>query len=280
MRASIARAVLVGTITGFLSAAVCVPAQAAIGNGTERSAAGKVDPTLSQIESLAQVRVPAVKPRSGGGAPDPCSWQPGALYSYLQRLDQPSERVDADGVKATLYARVCGPTDITYYWIRATPTAQQVAALAMDDARQRIPVPDGVFTPDLRTGRRVIVHAPLTFTVRSWAPVTATASVGGVTATVTATPRVLRFDPGDGSPSVTCDAIIGRTAQPAEGCRYSYQNASSVAPNGTSWPARLQMTWAVDWTASTGDGGTLPDVTTASAYAVTVGEIQAVEQAQ
>jgi len=31
---------------------------------------------------------------------------------------------------------------------------------------------------------------------------------------------------------------------------------------------------------STGDGGTLPDVTTASAYAVTVGEIQAVEQVQ
>jgi hypothetical protein len=274
MRARVARALAVAVAIFFLATSIGAPARAANGRGAQSSATGKVNPLLSELEAFTQVRVPAVTPDRSSGAPDPCSWQPGALYSYLQRNPQPSERINADGAKTTLYARVCGPTDITYYWLPATPTAQQVAAMAMDLARQRIPVPDGVFTPDLRAGRRVIVHARLRFGVRSWTPVTATASVGGVTATVTATPLHLEFDPGDGSAAVSCDS----TGQ--AGCAYSYQNASTVAPNGASWPARLRMTWTVAWTASTGDGGALSDVTTTSTYPLIVGEIQALEQAQ
>lgn len=278
MRRPLAPAFTMAALMISSLALIRAPAQAAVGNGAEHSASGKVDPVLGQIEAYAQMRTPATAPRSTSAAPDPCSWQSGALFSYLQRAPQPSTRTDADGVQVTLYARVCGPTDITYYWVRATPAAQQVAALAMSLARQRIPAPDGVFTPDLRGGQRVVVHAPLRFAVRSWAPTTATASVAGVTATVTATPRALAFSPGDGSPALGC--TLERTRpQSASPCTYSYRNASSVAPNGRSWPARLQMTWAVAWAASTGDEGTLPDVMTEASYDVAVGEIQAVEQA-
>ncbi|WP_261570262.1 hypothetical protein [Frankia gtarii] len=228
---------------------------------------------------MAQVRVPSSYDggRAGTTGKDPCTWQSGALFSYLQRNPQATGRVDADGVKATLYARVCGPTDITYYWVRPTVSAQQVATIARDLARQKIPAPDGVFTPDLRQGHRVVVNTPLRFGVRSQAPVTAMASVPGVTATATAIPQTLEFLPGDGAPPVACGIAGGPTPV---SCSYSYRDASTVAPNHTSWPARLRMTWAVSWTASTGAAGTLPAMTTTADYPVPVGEVQALEQAR
>ncbi len=252
-------------------------ARASIGEGTERQAAGGSDPGLSQIESMAQVRVPVGHNSRSAGTTgeDPCTWQPGGLYSYLQRNPQATERLDPDGVKATLYAQVCGPTDITYYWVRQTPSVQEVATIAQALARQRVPAPDGVFTPDLRQGRRVIVNTPLKFGVRSQATVSAVASVPGVTATVTAVPNTLEFVPGDGAAPVVC--ATGENSAPLS-CSYTYRNASTVAPNATSWPATLRMTWAVSWTASTGVKGDLPPMITTADYPVPVGEVQALEQ--
>ncbi|MCM3920281.1 hypothetical protein ND748_01075 [Frankia sp. AiPs1] len=234
---------------------------------------------LSQITSMAQVRIPARHDGGNGGTtgPDPCTWQSGDLFSYLQRNPQETERVDADGVTATLYARVCGPTAITYYWVRPTASAQQVAETAGDLVRQKVPAPDGIFTPNLQQGHRAVVNTPLRIGVRTQAAVSAVASVPGVTATVTAEPQTLEFLPGDGAPPVLCG--IASASTPVS-CSYSYRDASSIAPNGTSWPAQLRMTWAVSWTASTGATGTLPAMTTTADYAVPVGEVQALEQAR
>ncbi len=278
MLTSLGRSLAIVLIGLEILAILTPPAQAAYGIGAERTAGGSADPVLSQITSMAQVRAPTSRDGRSGRTTgeDPCTWQSGDLFSYLQRNPQATERVDADGVKATLYARVCGPTDITYYWVRPTATAQQVAVIAQDLARQKIPAPDGVFTPDLRHGRRLVVNTPLRFGVRSQASVSAVASVPGVTATVTAAPQTLEFLPGDGAPPVVCAA--GARSAPAS-CSYAYRDASTVAANGSTWPAQLRMTWAVSWTASTGAVGTLPAMTTTADYPVPVGEVQALEQA-
>jgi hypothetical protein len=246
------------------------------------------DPALQEIESMVQAATPdrpAAGGRGGGGA-DPCQYLPGGLVTALDRAPRQTERVDADGVRAVLYARVCG-TQTSWYWVRPAASPRQLAQVAMDAARGRLPLPVGVFSPDVQAGRMVIVHVPLRFGVREWAPVSASASVPGVTATVTARPERLEFVPGNGSPPVVCPgpgpgvgvgAVVSGMGGGSPVCTYTYRDASTVAPDGKAWPAQLRISWAVSWTATTGGGGVLPALTTAAGYAVPVGEVQALEQ--
>jgi hypothetical protein len=99
----------------------------------------------------------------------------------------------------------------------------------------------------------------------SWRELSKTASLRGISATVTVTPAQLTWEPGDGQPSVSC-AGPGRAwteadgnAVPSEsngGCGYQYRSVSDqVSPT-------LSIRWDVAWTSSVGPGGTLPAMTT------------------
>lgn len=261
------------------------PAWSSTGRGTERhaEATGSSDPALGRIEAMAGATTtpPDTGGGGGNGTPEPCQWYPADLYLYLQAAPGPTERTAPDGTREVLYARVCDPADVTYHWLRDTVDPQQAVVVAMAIAQERIPAPAAMFAPDIERG--AFVKAPLRFGITNGHPVSASASVPGVTATVTATPRRLEFTPGDGSPPADCD-VAGPGAgtgadQPAAACTYTYRDSSTVAPNGESWPARLRVEWAVGWTATTGAGGDLPSVTTTADYAVPVREIQALEHA-
>lgn len=97
-----------------------------------------------------------------------------------------------------------------------------------------------------------------------WRTYTATASAGGVSATVTVRPTALLFDPGDGSTPVACSGP-GRAWTSADGdgtpsdggCGYQYTTATSQPISSTQ-----SIRWAVTWRASDGEAGTLPDLTT------------------
>jgi hypothetical protein len=122
--------------------------------------------------------------------------------------------------------------------------------------------------------------------LRQWQPVSATATVQGLSATVTATPTRLSLRTGDQPGGASCVGP-GRLwspgmAEPAvpPACSYTYQDASTVAPNGKNWPAQLSIRWHVSWTATNGAGADLDDLTTATGYAIPVREIQARETAR
>ena len=97
-----------------------------------------------------------------------------------------------------------------------------------------------------------------------WVPLTRTVELRGVSATVTAAPTALTFDPGNGEPAVTCDgpgtawAESGDNSDPEPasvgGCGYQYRRVSEGVQATTS------IQYAVTWTSSTGAGGTLPDL--------------------
>jgi len=155
--------------------------------------------------------------------------------------------------------------------------------------RDKLPVPRAVFSPDV-TGQaaRAVVHLPLWFAVTpgQWAPVSATASIPGLAATVTARPVWLAFEPGDGGAAVSCTGPGPRyrpgmpePARPPD-CSYTYRDASTTAPGGTTWPARLSIRWQVSWSATNGDSGSLGPLTTTAGYPVPVQEIQAIEAAK
>ena len=115
--------------------------------------------------------------------------------------------------------------------------------------------------------------------VAEWQPMARTVDLRGVSATVTATPTALVFDPGDGASPVTCDGP-GRPWTPADGsdppsrggCGYMYR---AVTPNGPL-TATTSIRWSVTWTSNVGAGGTFPVLTTQSASSFLVEQIQVV----
>lgn len=114
---------------------------------------------------------------------------------------------------------------------------------------------------------------------QTWRPVSRTARVGPVWATVTARPDRLVFDPGDGGRPVEC-AGPGRAWQPADGqskpsgggCGYLYKH---VTGDGLL-TATVSIRWTVTWVGSGGSGGALPSMTTSATSQFEVQQIQAV----
>ena len=115
--------------------------------------------------------------------------------------------------------------------------------------------------------------------VEDWQPLARTVTLRGVSATETATPAGLTFDPGDGNPPVSCDGP-GRPWVEADGnkppsdgaCGYAYR---AVTPDGPL-TATTSVQWSVNWTSSTGASGTFPVSTTSSSSSFLVEQSQVV----
>ena len=52
--------------------------------------------------------------------------------------------------------------------------------------------------------------------------------------------------------------------------------SSSAYQSGTAYSVSVTVTWHVSWTSSTGQSGTLPEITTTSSFAYRVREIQTI----
>lgn len=108
-----------------------------------------------------------------------------------------------------------------------------------------------------------------------WQPVTATASIPGLSASVTATPTSVRWDMGDGAPPVVCDGP-GTPYDPdrppadqSSACTHRYQDRGA-------YPASATVHWELTWSSTDGDGGTLTPVERTTTFTMRVAERQAV----
>jgi hypothetical protein len=114
----------------------------------------------------------------------------------------------------------------------------------------------------------------------TWRTLSATASLRGVTVTVTATPTSLSYDPGDGSPSVSC-AGPGRPWVDSDGydppsggaCGYQYRQVTNGPITATQ-----TLTWKVTWTGTGGSGGDLQEISTSTSGQLQVLQIQVVNR--
>jgi hypothetical protein len=112
-----------------------------------------------------------------------------------------------------------------------------------------------------------------------WRTFDAHASVAGVTVTVVAQPKSLRWDMGDGT-VVSCAGpgtawVEGGDADQRSDCSHIYQYVSAHEPDGR-YHASVTVTWSVSWSASTGEAGTLPDASRSAGFDLNVVERQAV----
>jgi hypothetical protein len=116
--------------------------------------------------------------------------------------------------------------------------------------------------------------SPATFTAKA-----RTVSAGAVSATATAMPTALIFDPGTGDPPVACPgpgrpwrSADGDRAPTGGGCGYAYRRVS------TSVTTTVSIRWTVTWTGNNGESGQLPPLTTAASSTFAVQQVQVVNR--
>lgn len=188
------------------------------------------------------------------------------------------------------YYQTCRYTDtgeLSYagYWqyapgdpVNPGPDLAALARQAFDEVPLTFPVP--VTSPAIDIEQITGLPTWLWIDPGGWAELSAQADVAGFWVEVTATPRRVIWDMGDGH-EVACDGP-GTPYDPSvpdgdqsTDCSHVYQYVSTDEPDGR-YAASVTVVWSIAWEASTGATGVLADVSRTTTFGLTVGERQAV----
>lgn len=213
-------------------------------------------------------------------------FQPG-WADPLANLPTQGSNVTADGQRS-FYKECDGAAGQFVYLPPRRPGAGPGSTLAptpgelAEEAAQQtvLPEPTVGFAPAPPIPQLVGLPSFLWIDPGQWAPQSASASAGGVTSTVTATPKQVVWDMGNGE-SVSCDGpgapyepALSDEQQPSS-CRYTYERSSARAP-GETFTVTTTIEWDVSWEAvGAPGGGSLGTARRSSTTSVQVGEIQA-----
>ncbi len=162
----------------------------------------------------------------------------------------------------------------------ATPEVDPEFLAEQAAARLAVAPPEIQLSP--KADLNQIVQLPTWMWVSNWEPASATASVPGVTSTVTATPASVTWDMGNGDqvvcsgPGTPFDSSRPEEEQSTD-CSYTYRHSSTSQPSGV-YQVSATMTYDVSWSASGAPGGgALPAVSETTTFPLRVLEIHAVE---
>jgi hypothetical protein len=265
--------------------------------GTETAAAANDQPIISENPTGVQVGARSVDRSNGSGANHggddrrasgtptsvSCSFTPtagGPALTFTASCMDPA----AVSTPLNLNVRFMIPVPADRPPGSPQPAAQTAVSPAVlaRQAYRFLPLP----TPAIRTNppadRQQLANLPtwLWLGRTSWGPRTATASIPGLSVTVTAVPVVVTWTMGDGG-RVVCrgPGTAFEPAQPARrpSCVYTYRRSSAGQPAGR-FTVTATTTWNIAWTASgsvTG-GGTLPPLARSAQTALAVAEVQAI----
>ena len=229
---------------------------------------------------------PTAEATEVAGSPDHATAQPSGCSWELIPGGQRLVVYDDEGVPATSptgkwLQRVCNGSPVPVGGVFAVPARPPAdAADVARRARKSVAIPDPVVATSPPADRKLFVRVPTWLWVDEawWKPYSATAQVGGVSATVVATPVRATWSTGDGG-QVVCDGpgVAWRRGMPesASGCTHEYTRSSAARPGGT-FDLAVTVSFEVTWSSSTGAGGRLLPLTRTATRPVQVGEIQAV----
>jgi len=169
-------------------------------------------------------------------------------------------------------------------WDPQNPFGPLAAAdRAADAARNAVVLLDpDIGTSPAAAGPQLVGLPTWLWVTEAWTPRSASATLGGVTAQVTATPATITWNPGDGTPAFTCagpgpawdDHHPDRTSP----CTHTYRDRSTTTdPHGT-FALTATISYTVRWQATNGDAGELEPVTRSTTIRLLVREAQAVIQ--
>lgn len=216
--------------------------------------------------------------RGGGGGVATCTAADGTVgpigYSRVPQdiLDQ-EQKAYADANSGAYYWKTCGGQDANRSGSLlagatflpngsrgASAPVVDPAALAQQALQQvPLPAPAMAMAPGGNIPLLVNLATFLWIDRAQWRPVTASASAGAVTSTVTATPKRVAWKMGQGD-SVTCDGpgepydpTLSDDAQPSD-CKFTYRASSARSPDKT-FTVTATVEWQVTWAASGAPGG-------------------------
>ena len=240
------------------------------------------------VVAMSELERPAQPGRRATGVVT-CTWfvpTESSQFDVTKALPGPAVPPGSALVDDHIYYRQCenGDGEVAFQgWTRWTAAVLQVLAadLAYEASRELpVPHPRPALSPAIGTDQLVGLPTWLWLEPGSWATLDATASVPGLSATATATPTRVRWDMGDGT-VVTCDGPgiaydPGRDddAQSTD-CQHVYERVSAGEPSG-AYAATVSIDWAITWSATNGQGGTLPGTSRGTSFPVPVAERQAV----
>lgn len=139
-----------------------------------------------------------------------------------------------------------------------------------------MPLPTVVTWP--ASGGTSLVNLPVWLHDANWAPLNASATAGGLTATVTAEP--VRMDWNMDEDNLTCSsagAPYDTTRRPEDqstDCSYTYRHSSGTKPDG-AFHGTGTIVWHLHWSATNGQGGDLGDISRTAPFTMRVEESQA-----
>jgi hypothetical protein len=152
-------------------------------------------------------------------------------------------------------------------------------ALAAETADEMV-LPLGGVQMNPAEGQDQMVNLPVWLWLDNWEPVSTSATLRGVTVTVTATPSSVTWDMGDGEAPVVCGP--GRAydrdrpeREQSTDCSYSYTR-SSFGQQDERFHGSATVDWAIVWTSNAGTTGTLADIHTSRPFTMRVTEGEAV----
>jgi hypothetical protein len=155
--------------------------------------------------------------------------------------------------------------------------AQRAAQIAVAQLR----VPDPVVRTSPPETSALLVGLATWLWIHNWEPQSASATLAGLTATVTATPTAVRFDTGDGA-TVACrdggvpyDPSRPPDAQ-SSGCTHVYTRRSTIDDPAGTYTLTATVTYDVTWYATNGQTGRLDPLTRTASIPVKVVESQPV----
>jgi len=240
----------------------------------------------------------ATNPDSTGGAPQISTWVIGALNGGVKRpvgtttctlwvpldgstieLINPNVSMinPATGLPEAVYTRSC---DGKFQYVFVGPHSPvDVAHAAYEKVSKLVPKPAVNFSPP---ADKMVVNFETWLGVTPHAPITATAAIPGLSATVTARPTDIEWSTGtkvDGDTTTVSCQLWGSTESAQDGCAWTPAYPSVANVTGTDdqrYHGTVTLVWQVSWQATNGATGSLGELRTTTPVRMGVSEIQTI----
>jgi hypothetical protein len=236
----------------------------------------------------------------GSGSAPACVWQsptPQQVEATIGNVGTSGQIVREQAGDPGIVILVCNGIYDGHTWrTRPRPlTAQELATLAYVRLLRNLPVPAVGTTPDDGVASIATIPVFVWLDPAQWQPLSFTEtdpSGSGLAVTAVATPTTMTYTPGDGDAPIDCpgpaapyDPTAGdgnpftQAAQPGH-CTHAYTRITRnvdhtpVPGRPDAWPATIDVTWTVTWTATDGAAGTLNPVTKTAGFDRPVTEVQ------
>ena len=199
----------------------------------------------------------------GGGVRAPAGktctpWRHAAdISAELGVADIGTVGVDPDGVRRNMYYRDC-EGERQHVWVRDEPP-ETLAAITLEDLEHRLIVAP---TPELSPPTVGYVNLETWLATTDPGPLTATASIPGLSVTATGTVESTTWTTGDGDDEITCDGVgvawtPGTPSDREAPCGHTYTAHGSPLLDSEPFTITVTQTWHVTWQASNGESGDL-----------------------